>query len=181
MEISELKRAKLRRMFSVYDYDDNGFIERSDYEAVIANLAGARQLEPGSSTYEELKRSYLSVWEWLRREADTDHDGRVSFEEMLHYNERVTHDPRLFQEQVVALGDLLFELLDRDRDGHVTRQEYHEFATCLRFQPGEAFSKLDVDGKGRLSKPEVHRRIHEFYFSDLEDAPGNWLFGPLES
>lgn len=180
MHLSPLREAKLRHMFSVYDHDGNGLVERADYDATIANFASARQLTPGSMEYRRLEEAYLSVWHGLVREADADGDQGISFEEMLHYNERIIHDPQLFDEHVVALGDLLFELLDANGDGHVIEDEYVEFLRCLGVDGDQgAFTRLDLSGAGKLSKRDVRQRIQEFYFSDREDAPGNWLFGPL--
>jgi Ca2+-binding EF-hand superfamily protein len=43
----------------------------------------------------------------------------------------------------------------------------------------DAFRRLDRDGSGKISKEEFRAAITEFYLSDDENAPGNWLLGPM--
>lgn len=181
MPRSAFREAKLKRMFDVYDVDNNGYIERKDYETVIDNFAAARGLAPGSKEYEKLETAYLTVWEGLRSQADTNRDDLVSFDEMLAYNEDVMADPAKFEEQVLGIGQLLFELLDSDGDGYVKEGEYLQFAECLRFEGDPvSFARLDTSGSGMLSKAALMDRIREFYLSDDENAAGNWLFGDVK-
>ncbi|MFI6170550.1 hypothetical protein ACIBCN_27465 [Nocardia sp. NPDC051052] len=42
----------------------------------------------------------------------------------------------------------------------------------------DAFRRLDRDGDGSLSYAEFRTAIVEFYLSDDQNAPGNWLLGP---
>ncbi len=178
MPLSDLQKAKMKRMFDVYDFDRNGFIERKDYLDVIQNLASLRQFAPGSPEYAALQSAYLAVWEGLRTHADTNRDNRVSFEEMLAYNEAVMANAEEFEQQVLALGHMLFDILDVDGDGRISEGDYLQFARCLRFQAGkESFAKLAPGG--HLSKEEVTDRIREFYFSQDDKDAGNWLFGEI--
>lgn len=180
MSLNELQKAKMKRMFDVYDFDRNGFIERKDYLDVIKNLASLRQYAPGSPEHATLQSAYLTVWEALRTHADTNRDNRVSFEEMLTYNEALMADTDQFQQQVMGLGHLLFDILDVDEDGSISESDYLQFAKCLRFEASrESFARLAP--QGQISKEEITERIREFYFSEDESAPGNWLFGELHA
>merc|ERR1712110_1192173 len=58
---------ELRRAFDIFDADNSGFIDREELKAVIAKLMGAPLSE------EELDA--------MMKEADTNSDGQVSFEE----------------------------------------------------------------------------------------------------
>jgi Ca2+-binding EF-hand superfamily protein len=180
MSLTTLQKAKLKRMFDVYDRNHDGFIERSDYEAVIASLAAARKLPPGSDVHRTLEASYLGVWVGLRSHADRNRDSRVTFDEMSAYNVAVMSDTKAFQQQVLGLASVLVDLFDSDGDGAVTETEYREFARCLQFDPGPAsFKKLDGAGSGKLSKAALMDRVREFYLSDDAQAGGNWLFGEI--
>ena len=182
MTLTNLQQAKLKKLFDVYDYDGNGFVEREDYLGVIKNLASLKEWAPGTPEYMALQNAYLSLWEGLKDHADTDFDGKVDFAEMSAYCLALMSDPDQFQDKIIGLGALLFELLDVDEDGVVSKSDYLQFARCLRFDPGEeAFAHLDVGNKGGLSKGAALARIEEFYLSQDEQAPGNWLFGKLHT
>ena len=98
---------------------------------------------------------------------------------MKFYHDLITHDPALFHTHVVGLTDFLFELLDSNSDGEISEAEYLEFASCLGFEAdGELFTHL-TSGQS-FEKKLLRKRISEFYFSELVEAPGNWLFGRFE-
>jgi Ca2+-binding EF-hand superfamily protein len=44
----------------------------------------------------------------------------------------------------------------------------------------EAFTALDTDGDGHLSRTEIRTAVDEYYTSEEPDTPGNWLFGPFQ-
>lgn len=179
VEHSPLKLAKARTLFSVYDNDGNGFIERADFEAVADNFVQIRSLTSDSEQSQRLRHLYLNIWEELQSVADEDGDGRVSFPEMLSYLDKLTHDPCLFHQQVVTLSELLFRLLDVDGDGSIAYSEYQEFAECLRFETSEEnFSRLS-QGAASLSAAQLSKRLQEFYYSENPSSAGNVLFGNL--
>ena len=180
IEDTPLRLAKAKTLFSVYDYDDNGFIEKADFEAVAENFAKARELPTESEARQKIKELYLGIWAELENVADEDRDGRVSFSELLAYLDKLTHDPALFHQQVMVLSELLFELLDSDGDGSITFQEYSEFACCLRFETSlENFSQLSQKNES-MTRVDFLRRLQEFYYSEDPDAQGNVFYGDLK-
>ncbi|MCA9797348.1 MAG: EF-hand domain-containing protein [Candidatus Eremiobacteraeota bacterium] len=174
MEHTPIRLAKARTLFSVYDHDRNGVLERADFEAVADNVARAR-----SAPHEEVRRLCLSIWNELQQVADEDGDGRVSFQELLAYLDLLTHDPLLFHQQVLTLSRLLFEILDSDHDGRITQAEYIEFAGCLRFSADRRTFLTLTEGADSLSAEQLQLRLQEFYYSDRPESPGNLFFGPL--
>lgn len=178
-EESQLRLAKIRQLFHVYDADRNGILEKTDFQAVVDRFARARNLDPGAEAYQSLQTTYLSVWSNLKREADEDGDGQVTFEEMHSYHDTITHDPLLFHQQVVSLTDSLFQLLDSDDDGQIVESEYLDFASCLGF---EADSDLfrHLSPRGEMDKKTLRERLSEFYFSEQPESRGNWFFGRIE-
>ena len=175
---SSLRLAKVRHLFDIYDADGNGVLEKFDFQSIAENFARARGLKDGSESYQRLRDRYLQIWSHLQREADENGDGKISFEEMLSYHNLVTHDPSLFHAQVVSLTEHLFDVLDSDSDGTITRGEYFEFASCLSFQVNPEDYETITQGEV-FTKKLLRQRLSEFYFSELPDAPGNRLFGHI--
>lgn len=182
--LTDLQKKKLGRLFSVLDADHNGQLERSDYAAVVSNLARIHRWESGSKEYSAVETLYLTIWGNLKALADVNNDGQVSLEEFLEFHAQMLTTPELYDQITVGTVDLLFEAFDRNQDGHISRDDFGDFfdAYGIRDQAmtDEAFQKVDVSGRGRISKEETLERVKEFYFSDDPAAAGNWLFGQYD-
>lgn len=182
--LTPLQTKKLTRLFVVLDADNDHVLERSDYEAIVANLAKIQGWARGSQEYAQLEALYLRIWDELKRLADTNGDGNVGQKEFLDFHDLMLGTPVLHEQITLATVDLLFGAFDRDQDGSVSRDDFRMFFAAYRINDravaDDAFGKLDVGRQGRISRHEATDRIEEFYFSNSFDAPGNWLFGPYE-
>ena len=67
--LSDLQTKKLTRYFQVYDIDDDGQIEASDFERIVENV---QLLHGGGREADPLRAAYMSRWERLRAAADSD-------------------------------------------------------------------------------------------------------------
>jgi juvenile hormone diol kinase len=179
--LTDFQKKKLGRLFAVLDSDHNGQLERSDYMTVVSNVARVHGWKPGSKDYSAVETLYLTIWGNLKALADVNNDGQVSLDEFLEFHTQMLSSPEMYEQITVGTVDLLFEAFDRNRDGHLSRDDFRDFfdAYGIRDQAAvdEAFQKLDVSGNGRISKQEALERVKEFYFSNDDAAAGNWLFG----
>jgi Ca2+-binding EF-hand superfamily protein len=179
--LTDFQKKKLGRLFTVLDSDHNNQLERNDYTAVVSNIARIHGWKAGSKEYSAIESLYLTIWGNLKALADVNNDGQVSLEEFLEFHTQMLSTPDMYEQITVGTADLLFEAFDRNHDEHLSHDDYRDFldAYGIRDQAAvnEAFKKLDVTGKGRISKQETLERVKEFYFSNDENAAGNWLFG----
>ncbi|MGH9385168.1 MAG: EF-hand domain-containing protein [Vicinamibacterales bacterium] len=182
--LTPLQTRKLTRLFVVLDADRDNALERSDYDEIVANLAKIRGWSRGSAEYAVLEALYIRIWEELKRLADTSGDGRVGLREFLDFHDLMLGTSALHEQITLATVDLLFQAFDRDQDGYVSLDDFRMFFAAYRIRDravaDEAFRKLDVERRGRISRTDATDRVQEFYFSDSFDAPGNWLFGPFD-
>jgi Ca2+-binding EF-hand superfamily protein len=182
--LTPLQTKKLTRLFIVLDVDRDYTLERSDYDDVVANLAKIRGWTRGSPDYAVLEDLYIRTWEELQRLADKSGDGKVGLREFLDFHDLVMSTPELQEQITSATVDLLFRAFDRDQNGYVSVDDFRMFFAAYRIRDravaDEAFRRIDVGGRGRVSRSEAAERVQEFYCSDSFDAPGNWLFGPYE-
>ncbi|HIB69200.1 MAG TPA: hypothetical protein EYO33_29965 [Phycisphaerales bacterium] len=176
--VSSLRQAKVRHLFNIYDADGNGVLEKFDFQSIADNFARARGLESEADSYRRLRDGSLKVWSRLQQHADKNGDGKITLEEMLSYHNLITHDPALFQEQVVSLTEGIFQVLDSDSDGVITRGEYFEFASCLGFQALPEDYELITQGQ-EFTRELFQERLSEFFLSQRADSPGNRLFGKV--
>jgi Ca2+-binding EF-hand superfamily protein len=175
--LSELRRKKLTRLFSMLDADGNGYVERADYERRGDHFATVHGFAAGTPEFERMRARSLAGWEKLAAAADADHDDRVGLEEYLAYQAGKAD----LAEAAREMASMILAMMDRDRDGRVSRQEYVAAAPP---EVGQAvssagFARLDRDADGFLTSDEVLRAVQEFVVGDDPDAPGNELLGPL--
>ncbi|SFS93612.1 EF-hand domain-containing protein [Saccharopolyspora flava] len=168
---SDLQRKKVSVVFTAMDVNEDGFLERADFEALTDRW---ERLRGGDGA--DLREIMMRWWEALSATADADRDRRITQDEML----AAVADLQAMLDLVVATGEAMFEAVDEDGDGRVAEPEYARMieAWTGRGAPSRGeFGRLDRNGDGTLSKSEFVTHWLEFWSGDDEEAPGNHLFG----
>jgi Ca2+-binding EF-hand superfamily protein len=174
----DLRQRKLTRMFSLYDRNGDGYVERGDYERVAQGFARVAGVASGSPEYLILEGAFIGFWKRLAQMSDQNEDGRVSLAEYLASHSQTVRA----SDAVMRITDTLIALTDRDRDGKVSRVEFTNNLLAYDMSPEDAataFDHLDRDDDGYLTRDELLKNVDEFYGSDDPEAPGNWLAGPF--
>lgn len=180
MALSELQKRKLKVEFQSYDLDGDGTINQDDFEGLAAQIARVTGIKSGASEYEQLKSEYQKHWNELKKIADSDGNDEVSLDEWYKYSESIINDQKQFDQYVIDSTSRLVELIDTDNDGKLTLENYKRFFTAYGLGASEEeaiFKKLDANGDGFVTKDEVLKLVREFYLSQDENAPGNWILG----
>ncbi len=177
--LSNLQTKKLTRLFQVYDIDDDGQIEASDFERVVENVRLLHGVDGRGA--DALRHAYMKRWERLRDSADLDGDRGVSLEEWLGFWERSLEDEAQLEAEVRAIADRLFSVFDLDEDDRIGRAEFADFYGVFGLSVSLAetvFVELDANGDGAITRDELVEMSRQFYDSDDVESPGNYLFGP---
>jgi hypothetical protein len=180
--LTDLQKQKIVKLFSMYDTNNTGMINRADFETIIKRLADLRNWSFRSSKYQILSNKLQYKWKCLQGGADTTHDRQISLEEWFCYNEAVIADEKRFAEEVRSLMEVLFEAFDTNEDDKISEQGWSEFLSVYNVSPVYAplvFPRLDADQDGCLTKSDMIQLITDFYYSDNPDAPANLMFGPF--
>jgi Ca2+-binding EF-hand superfamily protein len=77
-------------------------------------------------------------------------------------------------------AETMFEAVDEDRDGKISRTEYRRLIEAWNgcdTKTDEIFPHLDNDGDGYLSRTEFTELWTEFWAGDDPSAAGTWVFG----
>ncbi|MEU4807476.1 EF-hand domain-containing protein [Actinosynnema sp. NPDC023587] len=171
---SDLQKRKGAIVFSAMDADDDGFLERADFEALTARWVAIR----GDSGEARLRELMMGWWEALLAASDQDRDEKVTFDELLS----VIDNLGTMLDLVVATAESMFEAVDEDGDGEISAGEFSRMIrawTGAESSTGDVFARLDVNGDGHISKGEFARHWVEFWAGDDEDAPGSHVFGEV--
>lgn len=168
---SDLQQQKVSIVFSAMDADDDGFLERADFEALTERWVALRSADP-----ERLRETMMRWWDVLREASDHNGDEKVTLPEVLTAVDRLG----TMLDLVVATAESMFEAVDEDGDGRITAAEYGRMIrawTDADTPTDEVFDGLDLDGDGVISKSEFARHWVEFWAGDDPDAPGTHVFG----
>ncbi len=179
--LTDLQKRKLIKLFSMYDANYKGTIDHDDFDNIAKKLAQRRNWSLRSPRYITLANQLTYDWKCLKRNADKQHDKHISREEWLNYYDAVLSDPEQYQKSVQQLMDLVFDAFDHQENGKISAEEWGEFLSVFNVSPVYApmvFPMLDGDGNGFLSKEEVKKLFHDFFYSDDPHAPANEMFGP---
>ncbi len=175
---TKLQKQKINRLFTVCDANGDGYWEVADLDRVARNLAAIRGHAEGSPYHQALRARYGA---WGEAAAPFMTDGRMTMRAHLAFHEAAFGDRATFEGVLGAIADMIFEVLDGDGDGRISREEFASFHRAYEVAEevtAQVFPRLDTDGDGTLSRDEVRVVVGQFYQSDDPDAPGNWLFGP---
>jgi len=179
--LTELQTRKLTRLFSLYDVNGNGVIERGDYELVAHHTAIGLSHQPGSAEYAQLHTEYMASWNNLQQLADSDNDDQLTLAEFLSGYAALMADQERFGTVIMGLVKTTLRLQDTNQDGKVSAEEHRSYMAAFNAAPtdiAEMFRRLDRDGDGFLTTEEMALNTEEFFLSDDPEAPGNWLVGP---
>lgn len=177
---TDLLERKFKKRFSQLDTDGDGFVEREDYisqaQAFLERYGESADSDKGRAVIEAHER----LWAGQAAAADTNVDGRVSFEEYKLYLISDEFRSGMLESGGRPSNDYWFDVCDADGDGFITRAEFHRRPTTAQLteeETDEIFRTLDTDGDGMLSREEVHQAVRDFFTSSDPQAPGNLFFG----
>ena len=178
VELSELRRRKLTRMFHLTDHDHSGGVEGADFERLALYCALDSGFQPEQAEHRRLAAAMAAQWERLRRSADRSGDGAITLEEYLHYFGDAANSAAWIED----IGQLIMAMMDPNHDGRISRAEYIANLGPVGTSDGVAatiFARLDHDGDGYITRGELTRALVEYFLGDDPAAAGNELLGPL--
>lgn len=176
---SEFQRRKVAPVFDAMDVDGDGFLERSDFEALTARWTENRGHPPGSEGHDRLTRTMMSWWETLLAASDHDRDDKVTLDEALAVVDR----SGTMLDTVTKTAAAMFEAIDENTDGWISAEEYRQLIdiwTGRATNIDEIFARLDLDGDGQLSNREFIELWTQFWLGDDPGEPGSWVFGTVD-
>ena len=174
------KNQKFNLLFDWFDQNNDGSLTGDDFEA-MAGLFTELADPADQPNKDAMKDAFARWWHILLEAAGTqERIERPEFIAIMHSH--ITHSDH-FEGVVLAIVDALMQALDTDGNGTLTADEYvrmYASLGVLEDASAPSFRRLDRDGDGVLSRAEFRSAIEDFYLSDDDDAPGNWLLGPTQ-
>ncbi|MBV2355385.1 EF-hand domain-containing protein [Streptomyces sp. J2-1] len=175
---TEFQRRKVEAMFEAFDADDNGFLEEQDFEALAARWGVLPRVAADPELAARVRQVMLGWWRHLASVADTGGDGRIDLDELLGMVDLLPSMP----EAVTATADTIFDAVDENGDGRISRTEHRRLIDTwhgLPIDTADVFDRLDQDGDGYLDRSEFALLWTQFWISDDPAEPGNVMCGPV--
>src|SRR6186713_33689 len=144
-----LQQRKLTRLFHVYDTNGNGFVEWDDFLGMIARISRGRGWPEGSPSRERLTETLKLQWSALLAGADPQGSGHVTLDGWLALWNAVLQ--AAYEDRVREVSELLWDAMDRDGDGRITRVESHLFFDAYGLSAAvadDAFDACDLNFDG---------------------------------
>lgn len=178
---------KMNRWFDAYDVDGDGVLTMQDFEQSLVNMVRLLELSEDSPVYERALQINQNHWQHLLSISDQNRDHQITRDEFINwaimaYQQRhVPSVEQAFESWIIGI----FELLDVDGNGTISKQEYATFyqahpAVYVAEQVDEIWDHLDTNHDGRLSFGEAFTMMLQFFFSDNPVDAGNWIYGKIE-
>jgi len=180
--LSELKKRKFMKLFSMYDACNTGVLKFSDFEQIVKNLAALRGWRPNSAQYNAILSKYMREWTHLQDEATPRDLRQVHLKEWLDYHEALLAKTEKYKEAIEVRTASILDVFDINGDGKLSKDEWRDFFKVYNIPvvyADEVFARLDTNQDDFLSKEEILARLYDFYYSDDLDAVGNYMFGPF--
>lgn len=172
---------KQRRLFQLYDADNNGFISQADFTNLADHMANNLGIS-GSPRHEALRASLAALWA-DHAAMDKDQSGKIPLEEWLAGREAYSRNFKRAYQGVRTIVGAIFDAFDTDGTKGLSPDEYKAFLTSHGISTrgaDDTFKILDQNHNGVLSRDEFLDLAVQFNFSDEPSAVGNQLFGPLD-
>jgi Ca2+-binding EF-hand superfamily protein len=186
MNISPFLDKKLARRFKGYDFDGNGYAEKTDFEQAVARMCEAFGHGPDSAARQRLYDLTMQLWQCLVTTADANGDGRISEAEYKNaFANSMLVTPENFEQGYRPFCEAVMDIVDVDGDGRQSVEEYelwmHTLIDVPKADTRVAFRLVDKDGNGYITTDEMVEAIREYYFNEDPQSIGSLLLGPLDS
>ena len=175
-----IQRKKIALLFLVFDLDENGYIERQDFERAAKTLADLNHISQFTEDYRKLRDAFLTIYDSLKEMMDENKNHRIEMDEWMNYFTKILEDTDKYADLVAPIARYIFNMLDHNENGKISILEWRRFAKAFNIpndDMDDLFHKLDTNESGFITRDEFGFMVTDFFLSDDESKPGNYIFG----
>lgn len=157
------------------DREGRGHLIEDDFIALADRWTVLRNADPGSDEWERLRTVMTGWWSSLSAAArDPEH---VHLDEVMAVVDML---PQM-ADTVTATADAMFEAVDENHDGLISRAEYRQLIEAWSGRTINTDAVFDrLTANSFITHDEFRDLWTQFWAGDDPEAPGTWVFGRLE-
>lgn len=180
--LTDLQQKKLTHYFNVLDFDKSGTLEKKDFVSIGENLCVLWGFSSSTPEYQASIQRTTNIWTDFHQFIGKSEEEHATLSEWLTFADSmiVNGKEELYIQHVSKVAMEIIDLFDADKDGFLSLSEYLNMFMAYRIEirhSAKAFENLDKNKDDLISRDELLIAIREFFRSDDEQSPGNWLFG----
>ena len=177
--------AKLNRRFDLLDSDGDGYLTVADYDLIVDRLLEVYRPAPDSPIAAEVRAKFMRLWVGLKNRADSDGDDKVSREEYVKAARAGMAERDGGYDRVMRpVQEVTLRLAGCHNSGGLSAEQFARLMGTVGVDPAYAasfFATVDTNNDGEISTDEYLAVDREFYCSHDPAAPGNHLYGRLDT
>ena len=175
--------ARIKTYFKLMDVNGDGFLSLLDYETIADRFI---EVQSDSSNSEVIRTLFKNLFHNVAAGGGTlDANTAIGEEEFINNAAKAVSVIESTREVGRRKNEVFFELVDTDRSGKISYEEYRQYLSIYSGgddadRAKKAFESLDVDGDGSITRTEFIEGHMRYWFtlpSDQADTP--LPYGPL--
>lgn len=187
--LTPLQARKAKRMFEIFDINNDGSIERKDFNLILDRFSEIVSFSKQSETYRGLNYLYQNRWkkmlffaDGIVDNVDNEKDQKINLGEWLAYCSSLL-EKNSYEEDILPISLYVIRLFahqNKEEDFKIDSSVFEKFFSAYHIDATlsqSTFEKLDIQKKGYLTEEKITTYWREFYESDDENAVGNYFFG----
>jgi len=169
---------KMKATFRRLDYESNGRISKKDFNAVTDYFIQLSKLDANSKRGRQVRRRFIKVWEeFFEKSSANGQIDEIAFVQAL----KAVGVTKL-TEAATRFSDFMFDLLDSNASGTITKEEYAAFGKVFHFEDktiDETFKIFNRKKDGNITDDEFLAGLREFVVGDNSKSQFSQFIGPL--
>ncbi|OWR47915.1 calexcitin-2-like [Danaus plexippus] len=181
--VSDFRKKKLTYLFKIFfDSDGSGSVTKEEFEQMIGKIAKAKGWADGDEAYKQAKKVMGDIWEGIQQKADINKDGEVSLDEWINLWDDFANNSGEPQPWQAHYCKAIFFIQDSTGDGVIDKNEFSNVHASFGMSKEDAEKAFDkaANGKSGISWDDFQKLWLEYFTSEDENAPGNYIFGNLK-
>ncbi|MCP2258523.1 Ca2+-binding protein, EF-hand superfamily [Streptoalloteichus tenebrarius] len=176
----DLRQRKIAKSFEALDVTGRGTVSMSDLEDQVRRIAAEFGAAADSPQFARLLDADARCWRELVKCVGKSPEQELTMDEYVQGITRLRQQD--IRKALTQYAEALFEMVDNNRDGRISRDEFVRYAKAIGVSSedaGAVFQRMDSDGDGELSRTEFARNMYDFFAGSDVKATGNELIGRL--